>query len=157
MSPCPCGHLGSAKKGCLRKPSKVARYQGKLCGPLLDGINLSVEVLALPAEALLVATPVKCNARVNERVVRARHQAMERRAKPDRALQGWEIDAHCAADDATFKILQTVATSMGFSARGTHRTLKLARPIADLAGASSVQAVHVAEAIQYRRAMRAAH
>ena len=157
MNPCPCGYLGSSLKSCRCTPDQVARYQGKLSGPLLDRIDLHVEVPALPATELLGAAPGESSATIGARVAVARQRAIDRQGKPNQALQGKEIDAHCALDDTARRFLQTAAARLGWSARGTHRSLKLARSIADLAGAASVGVAHVAEAIQYRRALRAAH
>ena len=155
MNPCPCGYLGSTTKHCRCTPDQVARYQGKLSGPLLDRIDLHVEVPAMPAEDLLTPTAGESSASIRPRVAAARERAVQRQGSSNHVLQGKEIDAHCALDATTRKFLQTAATRLGWSARGTHRTLKLARTIADLAGSRSVDVMHVAEAVQYRRALRA--
>ncbi len=155
MNPCPCGFLGSNQKQCRCTPDQIARYQNKLSGPLLDRIDLHVEVPALPASELLQAAPSETSAAVGERVAQARQRAMERQGKTNQALQGKEIDLHCATDEPSRKFLQTAATRLAWSARGTHRSLKLARTIADLSGAQAVQLVHIAEAMQYRRALHA--
>lgn len=154
MNPCPCGFLGSAQRACRCTPDQVARYQGKLSGPLLDRIDLHVEVPALPANDLLDAPPGEASAAVRERVARARQAAMARQGKSNQALQGQEIDTHTALEPAATQFLQTAAARLGWSARSTHRTLKVARTIADLAGATSTQVAHVAEAVQYRRVLR---
>ncbi len=156
MNPCPCGFLGSAQRACRCTPDQVARYQGKLSGPLLDRIDLHVEVPALPASELLEAPPGESSAAVRERVARARQAALARQGKTNQALQGQEIDTHTALEPAAAQFLQTAAARLGWSARSTHRTLKVARTIADLAGAHQTQAAHVAEAVQYRRVLRAA-
>ena len=154
MNPCPCGFLGSAQRACRCTPDQVARYQGKLSGPLLDRIDLHVEVPALPANDLLDAPAGEASADVRERVARARQAAMARQGKSNQALQGQEIDTHTALEPAATQFLQTAAARLGWSARSTHRTLKVARTIADLAGATSTQVAHVAEAVQYRRVLR---
>ena len=91
---------------------------------------------------------------MRERVARARQAAMARQGKSNQALQGQEIDTHTALEPAATQFLQTAAARLGWSARSTHRTLKVARTIADLAGATSTQVAHVAEAVQYRRVLR---
>ena len=155
MNPCPCGYLGSTQRACRCTPDQVARYQGKLSGPLMDRIDLHMEVPALPAHELLQAAPGEGTEAIRARVTQARNRAMARQGKPNHALQGQDIDTHTAPDDATLKFLHTAATRLGWSARATHRTLKIARTIADLAGAEATQVAHVAEAIQYRRALHA--
>jgi len=156
MNPCPCGFLGSAQRACRCTPDQVARYQGKLSGPLLDRIDLHVEVPAMPAEELLGAPAGEPSAAVRERVQAARARAVQRQGKPNQALQGREIDAHLALDDAAGRFLQAAAQRLGWSARSTHRALKVARTIADLAGAESIGVAHVGEAVQYRRVLRSA-
>ncbi|HSV54340.1 MAG TPA: ATP-binding protein, partial [Burkholderiaceae bacterium] len=151
---CPCGYLGSPQKACRCTPDQVSRYQGKLSGPLIDRIDLHVEVPALPPADLLNAPPGESTASIRERCTAARQRAMERQGKPNQALQGKEIDQHLALEDAAGKLLNTAAARLGWSARSTHRALKVARTIADLAGATTTQANHVAEAVQYRRALR---
>jgi magnesium chelatase family protein len=154
MNPCPCGYLGSTQRTCRCTPDQVNRYQSKLSGPLLDRIDLHVEVPALPADQLVQAPPGEATEAIRERVVRARALALLRQGKTNQALQGQEIDTHLLLDDAAAKFLHTAAARLGWSARSTHRALKVARTIADLAGAPTTQVSHVAEAVQYRRVLR---
>ncbi len=156
MNPCPCGFLGSTQRACRCTPDQVSRYQGKLSGPLLDRIDLHVEVPALPPEQLLKTAPGEATAAIRARVVQARAQALARQGKTNQALQGQEIDEHLRLEDAAAKFLNTAATRLGWSARSTHRALKVARTIADLAGAEATAVSHVAEAVQYRRVLRPA-
>ncbi len=153
MNPCPCGYLGSPQKACRCTPDQVARYQGKLSGPLLDRIDLHVEVPTIAPEQLLTAPAGESTEAIRPRCEAARDRAMRRQGKPNQDLQGKEIDTHTALDDGAAKFLNVAAARLGWSARSTHRTLKVARTIADLAGAATTQATHVAEAVQYRRAL----
>jgi magnesium chelatase family protein len=154
MNPCPCGFAGSSHRPCRCTPEQVARYQGKLSGPLLDRIDLHVEVPALPAQELLGVQSSESSAQVRERVRVAHERALQRQGKSNHALQGQELDRHIALQEAALQFLQTAATRLGWSARSTHRVLKVARTIADLAGESHIAPAHVAEAIQYRRVLR---
>jgi magnesium chelatase family protein len=150
MNPCPCGYLGSSSHTCRCSADQVQRYQSKLSGPLMDRIDLHVEVAALPATELLLSPSGESTASIRARCTAARQRALERQGKPNLALQGQEIDRHVVLDDSALKFLNVAATRLGWSARSTHRALKVARTIADLAGAQTVQVSHLAEAMQYR-------
>ena len=154
MNPCPCGYLGSTQKACRCTPDQVARYQSKLSGPLIDRIDLHVEVPAVVPADLMQTQAGESSAAVRARCSAARERAMARQGKPNQALQGQEIDHHLLLDDAAVKFLNVAAARLGWSARSTHRALKVARTIADLAGAHSTQVTHVAEAMQYRRSLK---
>ena len=153
MNPCPCGYLGASHKACRCTPDQVARYQGKLSGPLLDRIDLHVEVPTLAPELLLTAPAGESSDAIRQRCEAARERAVRRQGKANQALQGKEIDTHAGLEDAAAKFLNIAAARLGWSARSTHRALKVARTIADLAGAATTQVAHVAEAVQYRRAL----
>lgn len=153
MNPCPCGYRGSPQRACRCTPDQVARYQGKLSGPLLDRIDLHVEVPALPAQDLLGTPPGECSASVQARVVQARARALQRQGRSNQALQGQAIDEHVQLEPAAAQFLQQAAARLGWSARAMHRALRVARTIADLAGAQHTQISHVAEAMQYRRGL----
>ena len=153
MNPCPCGYLGSQQRACRCTPDQVARYQSKLSGPLLDRIDLHVEVPALAAADLLQAQPGESSASIRQRCGAARERAIARQGKLNQALQAQEIDTHLWLDDAAARFLQIAAARLGWSARSTHRALKVARTIADLGAAPSVQVAHMAEAMQYRRSV----
>jgi magnesium chelatase family protein len=155
MNPCPCGYLGSCLKPCRCTPDQVARYQGKLSGPLLDRIDLHVEVGALAPEDLLQAPPGETTASIRERCRAARELALHRQGKSNQELNARELDVACLPEPAAMQFLKGTAARLGWSARAVHRSLRVARTIADLAGSEATQSVHVAEAVQYRRALRA--
>lgn len=156
MNPCMCGYHGSARRACRCTPDQIARYQGKLSGPLLDRIDLHVEVPALAPEDLLQAPAGEPTASTRERCVAARERALARQGKANQLLQGTELDTHAALAREAQQFLRTAAARLGWSARATHRVLKVARTIADLAGAEQIEVAHVAEAVQYRRGPLAA-
>ena len=155
MNPCPCGWRGSTQKACRCTPDQVARYQGKLSGPLLDRIDLHVEVPTIAPAELLDAPAGEETGTIRSRCEAARERAMQRQGKANMSLQGKEIDVHILLDTSAGKFLNVAAARLGWSARSTHRALKVARTIADLAGSVATETAHVAEAVQYRRALAA--
>ena len=153
MNPCPCGWLGAAHRSCRCTPDQVARYQGKLSGPLLDRIDLHVEVPALPPQDLLGAPPGESTDAMRARATAARERAMARQGKPNQALQGKEIDEHAGLDDAAARFLHLAAARLGWSARSTHRALKVARPQPPHPRAPPPPVGPRAAAVQYRRGL----
>ena len=157
MNPCPCGWLGAAMnssgRACRCTPDQVARYQGRLSGPLIDRIDLQVEVPAVKADELMGARDGDSSAIVAARVCAARERALQRQGHANAELNSAGIDAHCALDDAARTLLQRAAERLGWTGRGLHRVLKVARTIADLAASPTLQATHIAEAMQWRRAL----
>ncbi|MEZ5614682.1 MAG: YifB family Mg chelatase-like AAA ATPase [Rhodocyclaceae bacterium] len=149
MNPCPCGHLGEARCRCT--PDQVARYRGKLSGPLLDRIDLHIEVPALAEGELQGRAEGESSSAVRARVAAARAAQIARQGKPNNRLAAKEIDRLCAPDAAGAQLLKQAIARLGLSARAYHRVLKVARSIADLAGSERVSSAHVAEAIHYRR------
>jgi len=153
MNPCPCGWLGEARCRCT--PDQVARYRGKLSGPLLDRIDLSIEVPAVTESELSSRAAGESSAVVRARTVAARERQIARQGKPNAQLTPDEIDRHCLPDCAGAALLKQAMVRLDLSARAYHRILKVARTIADLAGDEILRGPHVAEAIQYRRGLNA--
>jgi magnesium chelatase family protein len=153
MNPCPCGWLGATHRACRCTPDQIARYQGKLSGPLLDRIDLHVDVPAVSAEELLTAPAGESTEAIRQRASAASERAIARQGKRNQELHGKEIDLHAGLDEPASRFLHVAAGRLGWSARSTHRALKVARTIADLAGAARTQVEHVAEAVQYRRGL----
>lgn len=154
MNPCPCGWLGHASGKCRCTEEQVARYQGRISGPLLDRIDIQLPVAALPPESMGAQAEGEPSALIAARVAQAHARQVARQGCPNSALAPGGIDRHCALDEAGRKLLHNAARHLHWSARAYHRVLKVARTIADLAGEESVASNHVAEAIGYRRALR---
>jgi len=151
MNPCPCGYLGHYNGKCRCTPDQVARYRSKISGPLLDRIDIQIEVPAVPQEALLKQADGEASTTIQQRVEAARQRALTRQGKPNAQLSVSEIDVLCIPDAAGAALLQQVITRLNLSARAYHRVLKVARSIADLAGSEHIFTSHIAEAVQYRR------
>jgi magnesium chelatase family protein len=155
MNPCRCGHLADAALACSRAPRCAADYQAKISGPLLDRIDLHVEVDAVSASDMALPPPNEGSAEVADRVAAARAVQTARLTgtarRSNAELDGDLLDAHATPDAAGRDLLTRAATAMKLSARGYTRILRVARTIADLAGAPEVTRVHVAEALSYRR------
>ncbi|MEW6165707.1 MAG: YifB family Mg chelatase-like AAA ATPase [Pseudomonadota bacterium] len=151
MNPCPCGFLGDARCRCT--PDQVARYRGKLSGPLLDRIDLMIDVPAVTESELAARGDGESSAIVRERVAAARERQVARQGKPNAQLTPDEIERHCLPDCAGAALLKQAMARLDLSARAYHRILKVARSIADLAGDYIIRGPQVAEAIQYRRGL----
>jgi magnesium chelatase family protein len=151
MNPCPCGYLGHFNNKCRCTPDNVARYKAKISGPLLDRIDLHIEVPALTENELTSATNAENSDSIRSRVERARELQLKRQGKANFALGSLEIDAFCQPDDAGLTLLKTAISRLNLSARAYHRILKVARTIADLSGDAAIKPTHIAEAVQYRR------
>jgi magnesium chelatase family protein len=151
MNPCPCGYLGHYNGKCRCTPDQIARYRGKISGPLLDRIDIQIEVPAVPQEALLKQADGETSGVIQQRVEAARQRQHARQGKPNAQLSVSEIDTLCAPDAEGAALLQQVITRLNLSARAYHRVLKVARSIADLAGSENILSMHIAEAVQYRK------
>lgn len=154
MNPCPCGYLGHPTRPCRCTPDQVLRYQSRLSGPLLDRIDLQVEVPAQSQQEVLDGPPGEASEAVRARVLQARARQLARQGKPNADLAPGETEAHCPLTPAAQSLLREAMAGFGWSARAYFRALKIARTIADLADAGQVDAPHAAEAIQYRRVLR---
>ena len=154
MNPCPCGYLGHINGKCHCTPDVIARYQGKISGPLLDRIDMQIQVGALAHEDLLKQADGEPSAAILARVEQAFERQLTRQGKANNLLSTKEIDLHCQPDAAAEQLLRSAMIKLNWSARAYHRVLKVARTIADLAGVGQISQAHVAEAIQYRRALR---
>lgn len=158
MNPCPCGYLGDASGRCRCTAEQVARYRGRLSGPLLDRIDIHLEVPRVSHELLRHGSPggEETSAAIRARVVAARQRAMARTGCPNAWLTPQQIKRVCALDDAGHRLLEHAMDRLGLSHRAYHRILKLARTIADLAGSEAITPAHLSEAIGYRRLDRMA-
>ena len=154
MNPCPCGYHGDAEKECSCSPTMVTRYQKRISGPLLDRIDIHVQVPRIEFEKLSDDRAGEPSASVRERVEQARAVQRERFAgtklQTNTDMGPGEIQKYCPVDDAGRALLKTAMTQLHLSPRAYHRILKLARTIADLAGSEGIESPHLAEAIQYR-------
>jgi len=155
MNPCRCGHLGDAALACSRAPRCASDYQAKVSGPLLDRIDLHVEVQAVSAADLVLPRPAEGSAEVAARVKAARNVQTARyaseSARTNAEADGALLDKVATPDEPGTKLLAQAAEAMRLSARGYHRVLRVARTVADLDGSEAVRRVHVAEALSYRR------
>ncbi len=154
MNPCPCGYAGDPRHSCRCTPDQVQRYRARISGPLLDRIDLSVEVARVPLSEL--GTPRgehdEDSATVRARVMRARHHALMRAGRPNAEISTRELERDCALGPAERRWFDAALERLGLSARAYHRTLRVARTIADLdGGAALLDRTHLAEALTYRR------
>jgi magnesium chelatase family protein len=155
MNPCRCGHLGDAAQACSRAPRCAADYQARVSGPLLDRIDLHVEVAAVSAADLALPPPAESSAQVGARVARARAIQTARYAgtqvRSNAEVDGKALETVAAPDEPGRKLLLQATQALHMSARGYHRVLRVARTLADLEGSAGVTRLHIAEALSYRR------
>ncbi|MEP4446251.1 MAG: ATP-binding protein, partial [Marinomonas sp.] len=155
MNPCRCGHLGDAALACSRAPRCAADYQAKVSGPLLDRIDLHIEVEALSAADLTVPPPAEGSVAVAARVAKARSIQSQRytelEARTNTEIDGDALETYATPDEPGRILLAHAAEAMRLTARGYTRVLRVSRTIADLAGAEAIGRIHVAESLSYRR------
>lgn len=151
MNPCPCGYHGHYNGKCHCTPDQVKRYRSKISGPLLDRIDIQIEVPAVPQDDLLGKADGEASSLLQARVEIARQRQLARQRTANARLSVSEIDALCTPDAQGVALLQQALTRLNLSARAYHRILKVARSIADLEGAKQITHQHIAEAVQYRR------
>ena len=151
MNPCPCGYLGDPSGRCRCLPQAVARYRSRISGPLADRIDIKVEA-PTPRDAELTARAgADCSEQIRARVCAARERQLARQGKANALLGTREIERHCAIDAQAEAMVKQAIRRLALSARAYHRVLRVARSVADLAGAEAIGAAQLAEAIQYRR------
>jgi magnesium chelatase family protein len=154
MNPCPCGYLGDERHPCTCTPMQVQRYRSRLSGPLLDRIDLHVDVPAVPYRDLSATAAGTSSAAMSGRIRAARAVQAERFAgttmRTNADLSGRHLDRHCAPGDDERSFLERAVRTLGLSARAYTRILRIARTIADLEGAPAIAVAHLAEAINYR-------
>jgi magnesium chelatase family protein len=151
MNPCPCGYAGDPSGRCRCTPDAIQRYRQRVSGPLLDRIDLKLEMPRVPQSELRDAVAGESSACVRKRVVAARERQLARAGKPNAALGNAEIARDCALDARSHALLDRAIERLGLSARAYHRVLRVARTIADLEGRERLGAEHVSESILYRR------
>ena len=154
MNPCPCGYYGSKGKECTCTSEMITRYMGKISGPLLDRIDIQVEVTPVKYQKLEDSEKLETSEEIKKRVNKARKLQVERYHEygifSNSELTPKLLDVFCKLDDKAKDIIKNAFDRLGLSARGYDRILKVARTIADLDGADSIEPRHIAEAIQYR-------
>lgn len=152
MNPCPCGYLGHYSGKCRCTPDQVARYRGKISGPLLDRIDLLIEVPAVPQDDLMrQTTQSEQSSAIRQRTERARNIQILRQSKSNNHLSVKEVEKFCSLDTSSKNLLKKAIDRLNLSARAFHRILRVARTIADLSNQEKINNTCIAEAIQYRR------
>ncbi|HEX8751104.1 MAG TPA: ATP-binding protein, partial [Nitrospira sp.] len=155
MNPCPCGYYGDRSRECLCTPQEIHRYRAKLSGPLQDRIDIHIEVPSVPVRELYDDGPTpEPSSSIRTRVLEARDRQARRYSRDgihtNAQLKPRLMKRYCGLDRGGQELLEQAMTRLGLSARAHGRILRVARTIADLAGAERIDSVHVAEAIQYR-------
>lgn len=154
MNPCPCGYAGHSSARCHCTVEQVARYQRRISGPLLDRIDIQMEVAAVDPLALADSSGGESSSAIAARVQQAADRQWQRQGKPNQALLPRELEQHCKLDGPSRVLLQQSMARFQWSGRAYHRILRIARTIADLAASTPLREAHVKEAVQYQRALR---
>lgn len=147
---CPCGYFNDSRRECICSTQQIARYLAKISGPLLDRVDLQVEVAALATEEIASVEPGEASALIRARVEAARQIQRERFRKSNADMTSRQLRKYCELDPASKRLLISAIERLGLSARAHDRILKVSRTIADLAGCERIESGHVAEAVQYR-------
>lgn len=153
MNACPCGYFGHTSVACRCSPDVRLRYQNRISGPLLDRIDIQMEVASVPPEILAAPANGDSSAIIAARVQAAANRQLQRQGKRNQYLTPREIDHYCKLDRPSKLQLRQSMQNFKWSGRAYHRILRVARTIADLAGDTNIELAHVEEAIQYRRAL----
>ena len=154
MNPCPCGFLGDPKTACRCSPDQIQRYHARLSGPLLDRIDIHIEVARNAAELLAPSQAEEDTQTITRRVVAAHAVQLQRQGKTNRELNTRSLEQHCALDEENQQLLAHAIDKLNLSGRAYHRILKVARTIADLTGSKTINQEHLLEALNYRRLER---
>ncbi len=153
-NPCPCGFLGDEKKACRCSPSQIIRYQKRLSGPILDRIDLHVEVPAVQIDKLTQKSQAESSAEIRQRVQKARNLQLKRfkdlKITCNGEMPPKKIEEFCPLDKEGLSLLRQAVAQLNLSARSFHRIIKVSRTIADLEGSEKIKVTHLAEALQYR-------
>jgi magnesium chelatase family protein len=152
MNPCPCGYAGDRRRACRCSAGQIERYQSRISGPLLDRIDLFVDVPRLTRKELRAAEAAETSEEIRTRISVAREIQLERQGGPNAALAGRTLREVCALGSEAEELFSRAIDRMGLSGRGHDRILRVARTVADLAGEKEIASEHVAEALNYRRA-----
>ena len=154
MNPCPCGYFGSTRRTCRCTPPEIRKYLDRVSGPLLDRIDLQIEVDSVPINEINDSCPSECSSDVAARITKARNTQLERYRGTGKhcnaQLSNAEVKRYCSPDDEAMRLLNAAVDSLHMSMRAYQRILKVSRTIADLAGDETISSAHVAEAVQYR-------